>query len=58
MVISTLIGVISMYKYSYPNSNPTYYTSHDPLRNHPKRNLAEMSGRSSQQRFRVKGLQD
>ena len=29
-VISTLIGVISTYKYSYLNYNPSY-KSHDPL---------------------------
>ena len=30
-VISTLIGVISNYKYSYLIYNPSYYKSHDPL---------------------------
>ena len=34
MVISTLIGVISNYKYSYPNDN-AIIKSHDPLSKTP-----------------------
>ena len=32
MVISTLIGVISNYKYSYPSNNPSYYLNNTKTR--------------------------